>query len=162
MKLAATSHRRKRGRIEIIPLIDIVFFLLATFVMVSLSMKKHHGMAINLPESQSADKSGSVEEQISISVLKSGDVFLNREAMNTETLVERLKVIFVNAPQSLIALEGDEEAPLGRFVNVLDNLRQIGFTNIAIRTEAKSSELQSNNFNPESVFNPKTLGANNS
>ena len=45
---------RKKARIEIIPLIDIMFFLLATFVMVSMSMVKNQGIAVNLPKASTS------------------------------------------------------------------------------------------------------------
>ena len=48
MKIPYASAK-KRGRIEIVPLIDVIFFLLATFVMVSLSMVKNQGIFVNLP-----------------------------------------------------------------------------------------------------------------
>jgi len=135
VKLAVT--RRKRGRIEIIPLIDIVFFLLATFVMVSLSMEKHRGVKVNLPSSQTADERKERDTPISISVLKSGDLFLDGAAISVEELRSKLQSLHSSAPQSVIALQGDKEALLGRVITVLDDLRQIGFTNIAIRTAPK-------------------------
>ena len=56
MKLSSSQKTRGRGRIEIIPLIDIMFFLLATFVMVSTAMIKNRGIAVRLPVAASGGK----------------------------------------------------------------------------------------------------------
>ena len=56
MKLNLINSKRKKARIQIIPLIDIMFFLLATFVMVSTSMIKNKGISVNLPVAETGQK----------------------------------------------------------------------------------------------------------
>ena len=64
---------RKRARIEIIPLIDVVFFLLATFMMVSLSMVKNNGIKVNLPAAATSAPQEH-NDRTTISVTKDGDL----------------------------------------------------------------------------------------
>ncbi|MGH9797690.1 MAG: ExbD/TolR family protein, partial [Candidatus Polarisedimenticolia bacterium] len=70
----------KRARIEIIPLIDIIFFLLATFIMVSLSMTKNQGVQVALPTASTAASLGDqaeLEKALTLSVNDKGEVFFN-------------------------------------------------------------------------------------
>ena len=77
MKIPA-AYQRKRARIEIIPLIDIMFFLLATFVVVSLSMIRNEGITVRLPTAQSATQ----EERsasITVSISEAGEIYLDKD-----------------------------------------------------------------------------------
>lgn len=72
-----SPRSNKRARIEIIPLIDIIFFLLATFVMVSLSMVKNRAIPVHLPVAAS----GSAQDRsefAAITITANGDVFFNK------------------------------------------------------------------------------------
>src|SRR5436190_17244443 len=85
-----SPRAHKRARIEIIPLIDIIFFLLATFVMVSMSMIKNQGISVNLPVAAS---SGPQERKdySAITVTAAGEYFFNKDAATLEQVIERLK-----------------------------------------------------------------------
>ena len=75
------SGKRKRARLEIIPLIDIIFFLLATFVMVSLSMTKNQGVNVALPTASTGASLGDQSEMdktVTLSVNDKGEVFFKR------------------------------------------------------------------------------------
>ena len=76
MKIPA-AYQRKRARIEIIPLIDIMFFLLATFVVVSLSMIRNEGITVRLPSAKSATQ---VERSasITVSISEAGEIYLDK------------------------------------------------------------------------------------
>ena len=77
-KMKIPSPRpRKKARLEIIPLIDVIFFLLATFMMVSLSMAKINGVPVNLP---SATTSAPLEkDSVVVTLTKEGDIFFDKE-----------------------------------------------------------------------------------
>ena len=76
---------RKRARIEIIPLIDIMFFLLATFLMVSLSMIKNQGVQVNLPAAATSAPQEQKDFAI-ISITEQGDIFYNKEKIEPDQL----------------------------------------------------------------------------
>ena len=74
MRLPATA--KKKARIEIIPMIDTMFFLLVFFMIATLSMTLQRGMPVNLPEAESStDK---VQEEVSLSITKEGALFFNK------------------------------------------------------------------------------------
>src|SRR3989338_6819186 len=83
---------RKKARIEIIPLIDIVFFLLATFVMVSLSMVKNQGIAVKLPTAVTATAQ---DRRIfsTVTVTEEGEIFIDKVLMDIKTLSQKLRTL---------------------------------------------------------------------
>ena len=87
-----TPIPHKKARIEIIPLIDIMFFLLASFMMVSLSQVHMKGMKVNLPIGQSGETQAK-REYISVSVDKDGTSFFDKEEMNYDELTAQLKQV---------------------------------------------------------------------
>lgn len=127
---------QKRARIEIIPLIDIVFFLLATFVMVSLSMVKNQGVQVNLPVAATGGPQER-QESTTISVTAAGEYFFNKESIEFEQLVARLKSLKEQQPDPKIFINGDEKAEFGRAIAVLDEARKLGITKVAIQTRSK-------------------------
>jgi biopolymer transport protein ExbD len=131
-----SPRTNKKARIEIIPLIDIIFFLLATFVMVSLSMMKNKGIPVSLPVATS----GVPQEQkdfVSISVTERGEIFWNKEKTTFVELPTRLKNLKATTLDPKIFLNGDTKAELGNAVTVLDEVRKAGISKVAIETKPK-------------------------
>jgi biopolymer transport protein ExbD len=127
---------RKRARIEIIPLIDVIFFLLATFMMVSLSMVKNSGIKVNLPAAATSAPQEH-NDRTTISVTKDGDLFFNKEQMQLNQLPARLQQFKAEQSDPKVFINGDEKTFFGAAVEVLDDLRQAGITKVAIDTKLK-------------------------
>lgn len=128
-----SAQSRRRARIEIIPLIDIMFFLLATFIMVSLSMIKNLGVPVNLPSAFSA-KSNDGKPSASVSVSKEGKLFWNKEEMILGALPAKLRDLLATDPDPKISIHGDKESNFGLVVSVLDVARKAGVKHTALRT----------------------------
>lgn len=131
-----SPRSRKRARIEIIPLIDVIFFLLATFMMVSLSMVKNNGIKVNLPAAATSapqDKN----DRTTITVTKDGNLFFNQEPMQLPDLPARLQQLKTQQSEPKVFINGDEKAFFGNAVEVLDDLRKAGITKVAIDTKLK-------------------------
>ena len=88
MKLRRSRQFRK-GRIEIIPMIDVMFFLLATFMLSSLSMQNLDSLQVNLPQGQ-AEKL-STKTPVTLTLTNDSQIFINRTPVTLETLAETLK-----------------------------------------------------------------------
>lgn len=125
---------KRRARIEIIPLIDIVFFLLATFVMVSLSMVKNQGVSVHLPPASSGSRQARGAEVTAVTVTESGDIYFNKKKVNITELQSNLKDLKRRQPDPTILLNGDDNASLGKAVCVLDEARKLGIKKVAIET----------------------------
>jgi len=139
MPLHIPSPRGKRkARIEIIPLIDIVFFLLATFVMVSLSMVQNRGIPVNLPTAATG-AAQSREDQATISISENDGIFFERKPVTPGELDAALKRLLAENPEPRVFINGDEKASFGAAIAVLDQVRRLGITKIAIETKAKNA-----------------------
>ncbi len=133
MKIPSPRTAR-RARIEIIPLIDIMFFLLATFVMVSLSMVKNQGLQVNLPvASTSAPQER--KDYTSITVNEQGDLFFNKEPLTRADLGPRLQALKASQPDPKIFINGDGKTDFDNVVAVLDETRKAGISKVAIETK---------------------------
>jgi biopolymer transport protein ExbD len=136
MKIAGPSIRR-RPRIEIIPLIDVVFFLLATFVMVSLSMVRNQGIPLRLPRAAS----GLPQERaraVTISLTESGELYLNKTLIHREELEGQLRHLKESEPELNIFINGDVGASFGSAIEVLDLVRMLGIATVSIQTTKQS------------------------
>jgi biopolymer transport protein ExbD len=132
-----SPNARKHARIEIIPLIDIVFFLLATFVMVSLSMIQNKGIQVNLPVAAS----GTPQERkdiTTISITATGEVFFNKQNIGLEGLEGALKDLKATNPEPRVFINGDAKAEYGVAVQVLDKVRRLGIGKVAIETRPQA------------------------
>jgi len=137
MKIPLPTSRRK-ARIEIIPLIDVIFFLLVTFMMISLSMIKNQGINVNLPAartSASEDRSKSV----TIAVTETGDVYLDKEKISMSVLPQALKELKIQDPDLKVFINGDAKAYFESAIKVLDEVRVEGITKVAIQTKGPSA-----------------------
>lgn len=135
MKIPSLSTK-KRARIEIIPLIDIVFFLLATFAMVSLSMVKNQGISVNLPIASTANTQDS-KNIVTITVKETGEIFFNKNLVSSQELTTQLTQLKNNDADLKVLINGDEKAYFGKAILVLDEVRRLGITKVSIRTKNK-------------------------
>src|SRR5437773_5947856 len=130
---------RKKARIEIIPLIDVMFFLLASFMMVSLSQVHMKGIKVNLPTGASGETQ-SKREYISVSVDMNGNFFFDKDEVSREEMQARLIKVHQSAPDAKVFVRGDRDTVHGNIVQLLDMLRSAGFYKISF--EIKSEALK--------------------
>jgi len=127
---------QKRARIEIIPLIDVIFFLLATFMMVSLAMVKNKGISVNLPAAATSAPLDHSQDTV-ITITKDGTLYFNKQPLRLDELPARLRQLKTEQADPKVFINGDDKAFFGAAVSVLDELRQDGITKVAIDTQAK-------------------------
>lgn len=119
-----------KARIEIIPMIDTVFFLLVFFMMASLSMTVYRGLPVNLPKAASGQQE--LQENASVTLTKGGRIYLNKEPASLENLATQVKALLPANPNLAVIINADEEVPHGRVVAVLDEVRSAGVAKLAI------------------------------
>jgi len=127
----------KKAKIEIVPLIDVVFFLLATFVMVSLSMTRNQGMQVPLPAAASASKMDDDAKAVTITVMKEGELFYNKDKITLAQLPFKLQTLKASQSDPKVVVNGAAEADFKNIVAVLDEARKIGIARVGISTEKK-------------------------
>jgi len=124
---------RKKVRIEIIPMIDTMFFLLVFFMVATLSMTLQRGMPVNLPAS--AEAKADVPDTVTISITGEGAVYLDKEAVPIDGLTARLRAVKARSSEPSVVVKADEEARHGTVVKVLDAVKQAGLHKLAIATK---------------------------
>ena len=133
-----SSGGKKKARIEIIPLIDVIFFLLATFVLFTLSLNKSGGVAgINLPSAESGnprDPSG-----VTISVTEAGTIAWDKDFVSLAEFIDRLRAFKAREPDGRILINGDEGAMFNAALYVFDEARKAGFNKIYIETKVRKA-----------------------
>jgi biopolymer transport protein ExbD len=132
------SHHK--ARIEIIPLIDIMFFLLASFMMVSLSQVHMKGIKLNLPTGISG-QTQSRREYVALSVDKDGDIYYDKLKVEPNEVYQRLLNVHRISPGAKIFIRGDRDAYHGDIIRLIEQVRSAGFYKIAF--EVKSPSLPS-------------------
>ena len=131
MKLHSPIPHRK-ARIEIIPLIDIMFFLLASFMLVSMSMIKLAGVKMSLPQAASAQPE-TKPAFIPISISAGGDIFWNKEQqpITKEQITELIKPLYQANKDLRIYINADRDATHGMVIEILDRVRQAGVSKVS-------------------------------
>jgi biopolymer transport protein ExbD len=130
----------KKARIEIIPLIDIMFFLLASFMMVSLSQVHVKGIRLNLPTGISG-QTQSRREYVALSVDKDGDIYYDKQKVDPNEVYSRLLNVKRISPNAKIFIRGDRDTYHGDILRLIEQVRSAGFYKIAF--EVKSPSLPS-------------------
>ena len=129
MKLRSPLPQRKT-RLEIIPLIDIMFFLLASFMMVSLTLTKQQTIRVNLPAASGAN-ADLKPDQIHLAVDADGLLHMDTTSMALPELEAALAARHRTAPDTPVCISGDMEARHGAMIALLDAVRRAGFHKIA-------------------------------
>lgn len=129
---------RKKARIEIIPLIDVIFFLLATFVLFTLSLNRIQSVPVDLPVAGSPpDPNAPPPEVVTIQVSGDGAIFWNRELIDMGEVPSRIAYYKTQTEDPRILLAGDEKARFGVTVAVLDEVRKAGITKFSVETRTR-------------------------
>ncbi len=122
----------RRGRIEIIPMIDAIFFLLVYFMMTSLSLTQMETRGMELPRSRTA--SVRVEKKAVVSVAKDGALFLDSDRVSEKELVRRLRARVAAAPETYVVLTGDRGAQAAPLLRAFDLAKQADAARVVFAT----------------------------
>lgn len=126
----------KKPKIMIIPMIDIIFFLLVFFMMSMLTMVVQKSISLNLP--QTVTSKLDIEKALPVTVTSDGQIYVEQEKIPRETFRRRMEIEKNRNPNLSIVLRADTKSEHGDFVFVLDQLKLVGISKIGIATEAKS------------------------
>lgn len=135
MKIRQNSQ--KRARIEMIPLIDVVFLLLVFFIYAMLSMVIHRGISVNLPKARSAmvDR----KDYVSVAITEKGDIHLDDE----KTSLKEMEILLLGRkeqnPDLKVFIRGDRRASYEWVIEVLDVVRKAGLHKVSLETEFEES-----------------------
>jgi biopolymer transport protein ExbD len=131
MKIDPRTQRKVR--IEMLPLIDIVFLLLVFFIYAMLSMAVHRGLPIELPISTTAKIDKNLV--LSVSVRSDGTIYVDKEEVPLESLSESLKTKSQSGKEPGVLLFADRSLPYQKLFRILDEIRKAGLYRISLQAE---------------------------
>jgi biopolymer transport protein ExbD len=128
---------RKKARIEIIPLIDVIFFLLATFVLFTLSLNRIQSIPVDLPVAAPPNPNPPKDETVTIQVSEVGAIFWNRELIDPGEVPSRLAYYKTQTDDPRVLIAGDEKARFGTTISILDEVRKAGIEKFSVETRTR-------------------------
>lgn len=139
-QLFAKKRAKRKPRIEIIPMVDVMFLLLVFYILASIGLTIERGIPVTLPDAVSSE--AAVVEETKITITRAGEVFLNHDPVKLDELGEVVKERAEEMPGGLahlqegyVVLNVDMEVPHRQVVQAMDQLRQIGISNFSLATE---------------------------
>ena len=120
----------EKARIEIIPMIDVIFFLLVFFMISTLSMTINRGLPVHLPTATTSQKE--MRDNVNLTVLQDGTMFLNKQPITLQNIAQRVKAALASNPQLTVVINADGQVLHHTVVDILDELRSAGVPGLAI------------------------------
>ncbi|MFW6238637.1 MAG: ExbD/TolR family protein [Halanaerobiales bacterium] len=128
------THNKKTS-INIIPLIDVIFFLLVFFMLFTSFRTAPEGLEMQLPEAVTVTEQD--QENLVIYINKDGDFYFQDEEMNIGQLRSIIEEEYNNNDQITVIINADRETRYEDVVTVMDNVRELGIYNLALAAERK-------------------------
>jgi biopolymer transport protein ExbD len=123
----------KKARIEMLPLIDIVFLLLVFFIYAMLSMAVHRGLPVELPLSTTAE----IEKKLVLSVTVEADkaIYVDKERVALADLTQVLQSKAGSIREPGVLVFADRTLPYQMIYNILDKIRKAGLSRISLQAD---------------------------
>jgi len=134
MKLNS-GYEAKKARVEMLPLIDVVFLLLVFFIYAMVSMVVHRGIKVDLPSAGTA--SMEQDDYISITIDADNNLFLNGDPAEEDGLANQVRHLCGNSTKPVF-IEGDHKADLGLAIELLDDLKDVGIEEVSFSCKAEN------------------------
>lgn len=124
-----------QGEINIVPMIDAIFSILAFFIISSISLIKSEGLPVNLPSATTTESQKTA--QINVTIQTNGKVFLNKQPILVNRIKGAVTKLIPANQQGMVVINADEKVSHGIVVSVMDQLRQVEGATLAIATKKK-------------------------
>jgi biopolymer transport protein ExbD len=133
-RVRASYFEERKPRVEVIPMIDIMMFLLVFFVVISLRMIAGTGVPMEIPGSKTTQSIRS--STITVGVIKTGETVIDGKPVTQEELKDRLVALKKQKPVDVV-LAGDKDVPLQALLRVMDAIRGAGISSVGIAAKAE-------------------------
>ncbi len=133
---AKPDDGKKKARIEIIPLIDVIFFLLATFVLFTLSLNKLVSLPVQLPQAGTSDQSQQ-DTTVSLQASDADTCYWNKELISFAEVEPRLQNYKAHQANPRVLICGDDKAKFGFALRLFDLVRKTGIKEVSIETRVR-------------------------
>ncbi len=120
-------------QINIVPMIDVIFTVLAFFIVSSLYLTRSEGLPVNLPQAVTAETQ--LQAPITLTINPYGQIALNRQPIGLQELANAVRSLVGSNSEVLVIINADAQVPHGVVVSVMDRLRQVQGVKLAIATQ---------------------------
>lgn len=134
MKLRSMKVQEE-PKLMIIPMIDIIFFLLVFFMISTMTMVQQNTFKVGLPQASSAQLD--MNQHANITVMADGNIAFNKESLDKEQLIRRVQIELQRNPDLQVILNGDKDVNYGFVIEIFDALKQAGVKKLSIAVEKR-------------------------
>lgn len=134
MKLRSMKVQEE-PKLMIIPMIDIIFFLLVFFMISTMTMVQQNTFKVGLPQARSAQLD--MNQHANITVMADGNIAFNKESLDKEQLIRRVQIELQRNPDLQVILNGDKDVNYGFVIETFDALKQAGVKKLSIAVEKR-------------------------
>lgn len=134
MKLRSMKVQEE-PKLMIIPMIDIIFFLLVFFMISTMTMVQQNTFKVGLPQASSAQLD--MNQHVNITVMADGNIAFNKESLDKEQLIRRVQIELQRNPDLQVILNGDKDINYGFVIETFDALKQAGVKKLSIAVEKR-------------------------
>lgn len=123
----------RQPKLMIIPMIDIIFFLLVFFMMSTLYMVEQRTLPVNLP--QASTSQADFAKNVTVTIARDGTIYIGQEQLPPELFKARIQAQLAQQSDTAFVLRADKQAEYGRVVKVLDDFKSLGVKKVAVATD---------------------------
>ncbi|NER27481.1 MAG: biopolymer transporter ExbD [Symploca sp. SIO1C4] len=123
----------KPMELNLVPMIDVVFSVLAFFIISTLSLTRSQGLPVNLPQATTAQRQPSSE--VTVTIKPDGAIALNRKPIQLEALQEKVSSLVKSNSETIVIVNADQQVNHGQVVEVMDRLRRVKGVKLAIAAQ---------------------------
>lgn len=145
----------EEARIEIVPLIDVIFCILTFFILAALQLTRQQAITVDLPKASTGQPQ--IRQMLIVGLDPFGQTYIDQRRVNPNQLSQELVSYRSNNPEGLMVLYASKEAKYNDVVQVLDQMREVGGDRVALAT-LPGSESQQPNPNLLTPVNPRVPG----
>ncbi len=128
-------HPIEKARIELIPMIDTMAFLLVFFMIASLAMTQQLGLTVSLPRASAATPQTSADRMLVVTADRQEHLFINKQPVRWDGLESALRLRLQARPELVVVVNADRDLRHGTVVRMIDAVRRAGARHLAIATQ---------------------------
>ncbi|BAQ63494.1 biopolymer transporter ExbD [Geminocystis sp. NIES-3709] len=139
-------------RIEIVPMIDVIFCILIYFILAAVGFSRQQALSLNLPKASTG--TAQMREMLVVSLDNRGQLYLEKQPVSQVQLYSAIKNYHSLNPSGLMVLHASQEVRYSQVIEVLDMLKEVGGERVALATLPGKSQAPTQTVDPYSGFNP--------
>ncbi|WP_069792041.1 ExbD/TolR family protein [Cyanobacterium sp. IPPAS B-1200] len=152
LKLWGDMNTQQEVRIEIVPMIDVIFCILTFFILAAVGFSRQQAINLNLPRATTG--TAQMREMLVVALDNQGQLYLEKQPVSQVQLYSAIKNYNTINPSGLMVLHASEEVRYSQVVEVLDMLKEVGGDRVALATLAGNSQIPTENQTPTPGINP--------